>query len=63
MDVWKENTLEDLEVGLFEYELAGEFFSRNQERVWRRKFGISESSRVKEVGAERKNNKGVCTEV
>ena len=27
MDVWKKNILEDLEVGLLEYEIAGEFLA------------------------------------
>ena len=26
-DVWKENTMEDLEEGLLEYEIAGEFLA------------------------------------
>ncbi len=30
VDVWKENILEDLEAVLLEYEIVGEFFSRDK---------------------------------
>ena len=35
-------------------------FSRIKERVWGRR-RISESSRIKKVGARRENDRGVCT--
>ena len=35
-------------------------FSRDKERIWKRRQKISENSRIEEVGTERKNDKGVC---
>ena len=45
-DVWKENTLEDLEAGLLEYEMAGEFLTEI-----RKEFGggDEESAKVAEL--------------
>ncbi len=61
--MWKENILEDLEVGEVEYESAGEFLYRIKKEVWRRGRRISKISRVKEAGARREDNGGICVGV
>ena len=35
-------------------------FSRDKERIWKRRQKISENSRIEEIETERKNNRGVC---
>ena len=42
---------------------SGGIFSRDQERVWRRRREFSKSSRIEEVGVRRKNDRGVCTRI
>ena len=51
-DIWKKNTLEDLEGGLLEYETAGDF-GRYKERVWKRRGEVNKSSRTKEAVVRR----------
>jgi len=36
VNIWKENILEDLEEGLLEYELVGEFLTVIKKEFWRR---------------------------
>ena len=47
----REETAENLEIGILEYEIA-EKFSRD-----------GKSSRIEEIRVERKNNKRICTRV
>ena len=63
VDVWKENILEDLEAGLLEYEMAGEFLAKIKKRVWRKRWENSQDSRIEEAKTGEKNNRGVCSRV
>ena len=56
--MWKENILEDLEAEKVECKSAGKFLV-GLKRIWRRRRRDSKSGRIKEVGAERKNNGGI----
>ncbi len=57
--MWKENVMEELEAGEVEYELVEEFFYNIKEGIWRRRRRVGESSRVKKVGARRKDDGGI----
>ena len=48
MDIWKENMLEDLEGGLLEYEIIGEFLTDIK-----RKFGGEDEESVKVAELQR----------
>ena len=48
VDVWKENILEDLEAGLLEYEMAGEFLAKIK-----KEFGGRDGKTVKIAGLRR----------
>ena len=56
-DVWKENTLEDLEGGLLEYETVGEFLADI-----RRKFGGRDEESVKVAELKRLEQEGKTIE-
>ena len=62
-DVWKENVMEELEAGEIEYESVEEFFYNIKKRIWRKRRRVSESGRVKENRARRKDDGGICAGV
>ena len=57
MDVWKENTLEDLEAGLLEYEITGEFLAEI-----RKEFGGGNEELVKVAELRRLEQRGKTIE-
>jgi len=57
VDVWKENTLEDLEAGLLEYEITGEFLAEI-----RKEFGGGNEELVKVAELRRLEQRGKTIE-
>ena len=61
--MWKENTLEDLEEGLLEYEIVEKFLADIRKEFGEGEEKSNKSSRTKEARARRKNDGRVCAEV
>ena len=62
-DVWKENIFEDLEVESLEYEMVEEFLAEIKKEFGGEDKKNSQSSRVEEIRARRKDNGEVCSRV
>ena len=55
-DMWKENILEDLKIGLLEYETVEEFLTKLKKEFEEREKKNSQSNRTKKNKTRRKND-------